>query len=282
MLLLNLPLVDQGEDQPIHEHRLKDLGHIEVQGEPPEVSGMQEANARVEMGTIYLTEGGNIHHRVTEADQGIEAILWRAASPPSKRKFLLIYYDIECLIITFPDIALNGHQGFGRGLLLEQRAGKLNGIQYILQVCSASQVIADHPLHILHCTFDKLPGEIESFNRIQIMLRLIENEAAGVVMLTGIEGADVISIVIEEMKENLLLCEELQQALVQIHLAKDVKFRGVLHRDIFLLALAVLEGQGVLVSLEFSTGEDVKRLFHFQRSAFSKRLSLSLGSIEDG
>jgi len=100
-------------------------------------------------------------------------------------------------------------------------------------------------------------------------------------MLPGIEGANVVAVVVEEMKQDLLLSEELQQALVEVHLAKDVKLRGILHRDILPLALTILEGEGVLMSLEFSTGEDVKRLFHRKHSTFSNSLTLPLRGIED-
>ncbi len=262
VLLLNLSLVDQGEDQPINKDRLKDLGHVQVQGEPPEVSRMQEADAGIQMGAIYLAQGGDIHHRVTEANHGIEAVLRRPASPPGKGELLLPQDDIKGLVVALPDIALDGHESFRRGLLLQQRARTLNGIQYILQVGTAAQVITDHPLHILHCSLDELPGENEPPGRIQVMLRLIENQAAGIVMLPGIEGADVVAVVVEEVEQYLLLSEELQQAFVKVYLAEDVKLRGILHRDILLLALAVLEGQGILVALKFPAGEDVDWLFH--------------------
>ena len=60
VLLLNLPFIDQRENQPIDEDRLEDLRKIQIQAEPTEVRLVQKADARVQVRPIDLRKRQNV------------------------------------------------------------------------------------------------------------------------------------------------------------------------------------------------------------------------------
>lgn len=202
MLRLDLSLVDKTEDQPVHHYGLEYLGHVQVKGEPAEVSGMKEADSRIEMGAVYLAEGRDIHQRISEADQGVQAVLRRSACAFRERELPLFEDEVEGAVVDLPNVSLNRHEGFRRVLPIKRGACKLDGVYRIFQVHPSAQVIAEHLFHVLDGARHKPSRQIKPFYQIEIMLCLLENETTGVVVLSRVKRADVIAVVIEEMDQD--------------------------------------------------------------------------------
>ncbi len=255
---LQLPAVDQTEDQSIDENRFEDLSDIKVQCMAAEVGFVEVANARIEVCLIHLCQNGSVEKGVTEGDQGIGLIAGWSPGTRTERELGIDDARPDC-VVGFPGVTFDCHEGGCRVSLLDFGEGSLDNIQRGLRVDIASAVVQEHGADIAERTTDESTGEGEASSIIQVVLNLAENQCTAREMLARIKSSGVITVAVEEVQKQALPGNKLQETLIEVDFAEDIELTDLLDRQ-EAFPLVGLKNDRVLMASKPSGREDVDRL----------------------
>jgi hypothetical protein len=219
------------------------------------------------MGLIDLAQDRGVEDAVAEADQGVEPVLGRALAALPEGETVSRDNCIETTIVDIPHIPLNGHELIGVPL------GSKSGLQLLdpgergIQPNTSIMIVREDLLDIDHRALHKALRYDLPFALVEIVLALLEDHIAGIVVLPRIKRTHVVAVVVEEVQGDLLAAQELHELFVDADLAENHHLPGVLHRDVLLLSLLVLEVEGVLLAVKLAIGEYVDRPLHAQQNS---------------
>ena len=209
---------------------------------------MEKADPRVQVRLVYFGEDGGINDGIGEADERVDIIAGRPLRPFFKGKVGVLYDQVERFVVRLLYLRLHRHETFDIVPQFDRGKKSFDLSDDPVKFLLAPVVIFQYFQTIFRRPQDELPCNAQPFFIILIKFGLFEDHKTGVVMLAGIKGTHVIPVIIEIRQDDLLLRQELQHALVDVHLAEGEDLPHVLHGyELFLLV--VLEKKGVILSL---------------------------------
>src|SRR5215212_1683117 len=107
--------IQQGEDHAIHDNGFKDLGYVEIEGVAALIGRVQEADPRVEVGTVDFTQHRHVQEAVTERHECVDPVPRRPAGALAKPEVLALQDKTPPLVIKLAASAFKRHQLRGCG-----------------------------------------------------------------------------------------------------------------------------------------------------------------------
>lgn len=250
----DLPSVHQREDELVHDDRFEHVGQVQIQGEAPVVRGVEVSNPRIEVRSVDLRENGGVEQSVAKAHQRVQLVLRWSATATLESELLDRDDLVEAPVVDFSRVPLDCHQLFDHVApvqYVEFLGQSLNGFFQ-----RGTIVVFQNADHVLHRALNELAGKMCTLFQIEVEFRLLQHHEAAVEEFSGIVGSDVVAVVVEEMNGDVLLREELQQPLVELHFRKNFYIGDVLNGYVTLPCFG-FHHEAVVFAPQRSVGEDV-------------------------
>lgn len=244
-------LVEQAENQPVHQYRLEDFRNIQRQRIAPITGFVQVADGGVQLRMIDLIQTECVTHHVAKRNQCVDFIgrrLFRAiAHLESGNNFA------ESIVIYLTDISLPAHQLINAGCISPLFIKLRDLIDIGSQLPAAALIIFQIAQDVGRRAFHKLMGYFHPAFGGRIGLGLLDDHLSAQQVIFGHEASRVMFVIIEKVNRDSVFAQEIVECAVRIERTETVKIVYADNGQVFCRSFSAIgingdKFQGVILS----------------------------------